>query len=180
MKRLLTPLVALIALSFAGAAFAADGIKLASVDLRKIALESKTGAEASKELSKIADELEKSLKMKEAALDKLKDTLEGKGKKLTAKEKTAKEKEFKKKLDAYRETAKDAQRDLQAKEDEFGNKVMNEIDRIIKEFAPKNGYSIVIRKSDIIYTDGKFETTDITADILKILDAPSQEAAPKK
>ncbi len=179
MKRLLTPLVALVALSVAGAAFAADGIKLASVDFRKIAQESKAGAEATKELSKVADKLEKGMKEKEAGLEKLKDALEGKGKKLTAKEKTAKEKELRKKLEAYREMAKDAQHELQTKEDEFGNKLMEKLDRIIKEFAPKNGYALVIRKGDVIYTDGKNEITDITADILKLLDGPPQEAAPK-
>ena len=180
MNRLLTLLVALVALSVAGAAFAADGIKLASVDFRKIAQESKAGVEATKEISKLAGTLEKSLKEKEAELDKMKDTLEGKGKKLTAKERAAKEKEFKKKLDTYREAAKDAQKELQTKEDEYGTKLMGEVDRLIKEFAPKNGYSMVIRKGDAIYTDGKLETTDITADIIKILDAPPQTEPPKK
>jgi outer membrane protein len=180
MKRLLPPLVALVALSVAGAVFAADGIKLASVDLRKIAQESKAGAEAAKELSKVADKLEKGMKQKEAELDKIKDALEGKGKKLTAKEKTAKEKELRKKLEAYREMAKDAQHELQTKEDEYGNKLMEKLDKIIKEFAPKNGFALVIRKGDLIYTDGKNEMTDITADILKLLNGPPQEEAPKK
>lgn len=179
MKRLLFAL-ALVALPLTATAFAADGTKLAELDFRKIAQESKTGTEITKELSAYAESLEKGLKAKEAELDKMKETLEGKGKKLTVKERAAKEKEFRKKIDAFRDATVDAKKNIQAKEDEYGLKLMGDIDRILKEYAPKNGYNLILRKGDVIYTDGKNEVTDITADILKILDAPPQAGTPKK
>ena len=52
MKRLVTAITALAIMTLAGAAFAADGSKIASVDLRKIALESKAGAAATADLKK--------------------------------------------------------------------------------------------------------------------------------
>lgn len=180
MKHVLTTLLALVALSVAGAAFAADGTKLAAVDLRKIAQESKGGAEAAKVLSAMAGKLEKGLKSREAELNKIKSALEGKGKNLSAKERAAKEKEFQKKFEAYREAAQSAQKELQAREDELGGKIMAEIEKVIKEYAPKNGYALIIRKGDVIYSDGKYEVTDVTGDILKILDGGPQEVAPKE
>jgi outer membrane protein len=180
MKRLFRALAALAVLSLAGTAFSADGIKLASVDFRKIALESRAGAEANKALANLTEKLGKNLKTKEAELDKIRAALEGKGKKLTDKERSAKSKEFEKKLESYRETAQNAQKELQAKGDEFGNKITEDVEKIIKEYAQKNGYALIIRKGDLLYSDGKNQVTDITDDILKLFDNALQEAAPKK
>jgi outer membrane protein len=185
MKRLLITLIALVVSSLAGAAYAADGMKIANVDYNKIAKDSKAGAEAKKTLTKLADAMGKKLKAKEAELDSIKATLEGKGKQLTAKERSAKEKEFKNKLDALRQTAQDAQKDLQAKEEEYLNKLLLDIEKAVKEYAPKNGYALVIRKGDLIYSDGRSQIVDVTDDVLKILDgappaAATKEAAPKE
>jgi outer membrane protein len=177
MKRLLITACALFILTTAGAALASDGIKIASVDLRKVALECRDGVEASKILSKMAETLESTLKAKQTELEKIKDALDGKGKKLTAKERSAKEQELQKKIGQYRELGQNGQKELQAKEQELGSKIMDRIEKIVKEFAPKNGYSLVIRKSDIVYID---EKNDVTAQILKLVDAPPEEAPAKK
>lgn len=180
MKRLLIPILTLLVISLAGAALAADEARIASVDLRRIALESKAGAEATKTMEKIAGKLQGKLKAREAELNKLKDALEGKGKPLSAKEMTAKEKEIRKKLDQYREAAENAQKELQAKEEEISTRIMAGIEKAIKEYAPKNGIALVIRKGDIIYSDGKYQVTEVTDEILKILDSAPPEGAPKE
>jgi outer membrane protein len=177
MKLLLITTCALLILAAAGTAVAADSIKIASIDLRKIALESREGVEASKTMAKMNETVENTLKAKQAELKKFKDALEGKGKKLTAKERTAKEQEFQKKIDQYRELGQNAQKELQAKEQELESKIMDRIEKIVKEFAPKNGYSLVVRKSDVVYID---EKSDVTAQILKLVDAQPEEAPAKK
>lgn len=178
MKQIFTVLAALSVLSLAGISSAADGVKLASVDLGKIAQESKAGSEAKKELEKLKDKLGQNLKKKEAELDKLRSSLEGKGKKLTDSERSAKAKEFEKKIEAYRETAQNAQKELQAKGDEYGNKIMDALEKLIKDYAEKNGYALVIRKSDLLYNDEKNKVSDITGDIMKLFDAPPAPSAP--
>ena len=180
MKRLFTSLAACAVLSLAGTAFAAEGIKLASVDLGMIAQESRAGSEAKKDLEKLKETLGKNLKKKEAELDKIKSALEGQGKQLTDKERSAKVKEFEKKIEAYRETAQKAQKELQTKGDEYGNKIMEAVEKLVKEYALKNNYALVIRKGDLLYNDEKNQVTDITADILKLYDTPPQDAASKQ
>lgn len=180
MKHLFTSLAALAVLGIASAAFAAEGTKLASVDLRKIGQESKAGVEANKALEKLTENLGKNLKKKEAELDKLRATLEGKGKNLTDKERSAKAKEFEKKIGVYRETAQNAQKELQEKGEEIGKKIMADVEKIVKEYAKKNSYSLVLRKGDLIYDDGKNPVTDITEEILKIFDTPPPVESPKK
>ena len=164
-----TLILACTIVALAGTVFAADAQKLASLDPREIAQESKTGMAATESLKKTAEKLEKSLKAKEAELQKIKDVLDGKGAKLTAKERTAKEKEIQNKLDQYRKAAEAAQRELLTKEEEFSRQLMEKVEAALKEYAPKNGYVAVIRKGDMIYSDPKLEVTDITEDILKIM-----------
>jgi outer membrane protein len=180
MKQLFTSLVALAVLAIAGAAFAAEGTKLATVDLRKIGQDSKAGAEANKALENLTEKLGKNLKKKEAELDKLRSALEGKGKKLSESERSAKVKEFEKKIGAYREAAGNAQKELQDKGEEFAKKLMADMEKVVREYAQKNSYALVIRKADVLYNDGKTPVTDITEEILKIFDTPPPEAAPKK
>lgn len=177
MKRLMITACAFFILTTAGTALAADGIKIASVDVRKVALESRDGLEAKKTLSEMADAVENTLKTKQAELEKIKDVLDGKGKKLTAKERSAKEKDLQKKIGQYRELGQNAQKELQVKEQELGSKIMERIEKIVKEFALKNGYSLVVRKSDVVYID---EKSDVTAQILKLVDTPPEEAPAKK
>ncbi len=180
MKSRVICFVILFALSLAGTAFAADGIKLASIDLTKIAQESRAGGEARKTLEAMTEKLGKGLKKKEAELDKLKAALEGQGKQLSAKERVAKGKEFQKKIEAYRQAAQSAQKELQAKEQEYLGKLITDVEKTVKEYAPKNGYALVIRKGDVIYDDGKTQITDVTDDILKVLDKAPAETAPKQ
>jgi Skp family chaperone for outer membrane proteins len=180
MKRLFTALTAYAILSFTGSAFPAEGIKFASVDVGMIAQESKAGAEAKKDLEKLKETLGKTLKKKEAELDKIRSALEGQGKQLTDKERSAKAKEFQKKIEAYRETAQKAQKELLDKGDEYSNKIMGAVELLVKEYALKNNYALVIKKGDLLFNDEKNQVTDITADILKLYDNTPQDAASKK
>ena len=50
----------------------------------------------------------------------------------------------------------------------------------IKDYAVKNGYTMFIRKGDLIYTDGKNDIKDLTDDILKLYDDSQQEEGTKK
>jgi Skp family chaperone for outer membrane proteins len=119
----------------------------------------------------MAKKVETDLKRKQAELEKIKEAHEGKGKPLTPQERTAKEKEIRKKLEKYRDTAEKAQKDLQAREEELGVKIIEKINNTVKEYAPKNGYALVVRKGELIYSDAKNDVTDITGEILKLVDS---------
>jgi len=177
MKHLRIFLAALAVLSLAGSAFAADGIKIASIDMRKIALESKNGANMSTELKKLKDKLETDLKAKDTELKKLLKSLDAKGKSLSAKELESKKKEAQKKYEKLQEMAKNADKELQTKEEEFSSKILAQLEKIVREYAVKNGYSLFIRKGELVYTDGKNEIKDVTDDIMKIYDSEQQKPA---
>ena len=179
MKRLFTFLAASAVLSFAGTAFPAEGTKLASIDVNYVAQESKAGAEAAKELEKLKETLGENLKKKESELNKIKSSLEGQGAQLSEKKRSAKTKEFQKKIEAYREAAQSAQKELLNKGDEYSSKIKGAIEKLVKEYSLKNNYSMVIVKGGFLYNDDKTPVTDITADILKLYDKSQQDAASK-
>jgi outer membrane protein len=176
MKQLRSFLAVLAVLSLAGSAFAAEGVKIASVDMRKIALESKNGTKMTAELKKTKENLEGKLKAKDAELRKYLESLQAKANTLSAKEKEAKQKEAQKKYQKLQEMARNADKELQAKEEEFSGKIKAGVDKIVKDYAVKNGYSLFIRKGDLVYTDGKYEVKDVTDDIMKLYDSAEQQA----
>ena len=180
MKQVLTTIAALALFSLAHTAFAADGVKIASVDLRKIALESKAGSQATEDLTKKKDQLEKNLNTKQAEFKKFIEAMEAKAGKMSDKEKAAKKKEAQKKYEALQKAAEKAQAELRTKEDEYTAKIQAGIEKIVKDYAVKNGIALFIRKGDLIYSDGKNEVKDATDEILKLYDGSQQEEGAKK
>jgi outer membrane protein len=56
---------------------------------------------------------------------------------------------------------KDAQDDLQAKNDEFTNKIVDEIVRVVQDYGKKNGFTFIFVKNDsMVYMDERVDSTD--------------------
>ena len=58
MKRIITTLILALSLTIASAAFGADGVKLGSVDIQKVLLNSDSGKEAKEQLALKANKYE--------------------------------------------------------------------------------------------------------------------------
>lgn len=153
------------------AAFAADEMKLGSVDFSKVAQLSASGKKASAAMSALTEKYQEEINSREKALAKLKDTLEGKGKKLTPAQLAAKEKEFKKKVKDYQEFTLKAQEEVRTKEDDYTRQMMTDMEKTIKEYGQANGYTAIVKKTDVVYVDAKTTIKDLSDDILKLLDA---------
>jgi outer membrane protein len=169
MKRIITALIIALTLPLASAALGADGVKLGSVDVQKILLNSAAGKEAKEQLAVRANKYEGEKNSREEELKKLKSELEKQSVLLSESTRSAKEKDYQQKLKEYQRFLKDAQDDLQGKNDELTNKIVETIVKIIQEYGRKNGYTIVFVKNDgMIYVD---EKADLTDEILKTFNA---------
>ncbi len=169
MKRIITALIIALSLPLASAALGADGVKLGSVDVQKILLNSAAGKEAKEQLAVRANKYEGEKNSREEELKKLKSELEKQSVLLSESTRSAKEKDYQQKLKEYQRFLKDAQDDLQGKNDELTNKIVESIVKIIQEYGRKNGYTIVFVKNDgMIYVD---EKADLTDEILKTFNA---------
>ena len=164
-----------LTLSLAITAFAADEVKLGSVDFRKVAQQSEAGKKATSGLKEMADKFQSSLNAKGKELDKLKSDLEEKGKKLTEAKRSAKEKELQKKFQEYRQFGENAEREMLKKEEEFTKQIGEELEKIVKEYGRKNGYAAIARKDALIYNDAKYEVKELTDEILKLFDGAGKK-----
>ncbi|HEX2768364.1 MAG TPA: OmpH family outer membrane protein [Geobacteraceae bacterium] len=169
MKRIITTLILVFSLTIASAAFGADGVKLGSVDIQKILLNSDSGKEAKEQLALKANKYEGEKNSREEQLKKLKAELEKQNVLLAESARSNKEKDYQQKLKEYQRFLKDAQDDLQAKNDDLTNRIIGEIVKIIQNYGRKNGYTIIFVKNEgMIYQDDKVDLTD---EVLKTFNA---------
>jgi outer membrane protein len=167
--------VSICILSLSSAAIAADEIKLGSVDMPKVVQESEAGKKAMAELKETADKLQSSMKSKEKELEKLKTALLDKGKTLTEAKRTAKEKEFQKKFEAYQQAGKNAQQEFAKKETDLSKPIKEDLEKLVKDYGLKNGYTVISHKEGIVYNNSKYEVKDLTDEIIKIFNGAAKK-----
>ena len=169
MKRIIITLILALSIPLASAAFGADGIKLGSVDIQKVLLLSDAGKEAKEQLAGKANKYEGEKIAREEELKKLKAELERQNVVLAEDARKAKEQNFMQKRKELDRFLKDAQEDMQAKNDELTNRIVDEVVKIIQEYSRKNGYTIVFVKNEgMIYVD---EKADLTNEVLNTFNA---------
>ena len=106
---------------------------------------------------------------REEELKKLKTELEKQTIVLADDARKAKEQNFMQKRKELDRFLKDAQEDMQAKNDELTNRIVDGIVKIIQEYGRKNGYTIVFVKNEgMIYVD---EKADLTEEVIKTFNA---------
>lgn len=175
MNRIITALIITftLTLALASVSFGEDAVKLGSVDVQKILLNSDAGKAAKEQLAVRANKYEGEKNSREEELKKLKAELEKQNVLLSEASRTAKEKDYQQKLKEYQRFLKDAQDDLQGKNDELTNKIVESIVKIIHDYGRKNGYTIIFVKNEgMIYLDDRADLTDL---ILKEFNASKKK-----
>jgi len=165
MKRIVTIFACSLSLAFATAAFGADGVKIGSVDIQKVLILSEAGKEAKEQLAGKGNKYEAEKNTREEELRKLKGELEKQSVVLADDARKAKEQLFMQKRKELDRFLKDAQEDLQAKNDELTNRLVEEIVKLIQDYGKKNGYSFIFVKNEsMVFVD---ENVDLSEGILK-------------
>jgi outer membrane protein len=169
MKRIIITLILALSIPLASAALGADGAKLGSVDIQKVLILSDAGKEAKEQLAGKANKYEGEKTAREEELKKMKAELERQNVVLADDARKAKEQNFMQKRKELDRFLKDAQEEMQAKNDELTNRIVDEVVKIIQEYGRKNGYTIVFVKNEgMIYVD---EKADLTDEVLKAFNA---------
>ena len=165
MKRIVTACILSLSIALATAAFGADGVKIGSVDVQKVLVLSEAGKDAKEQLAGRGNKYETEKNSREEELRKLKGELEKQNILLAEETRKAKEQLFMQKRKELDRFLKDAQEDLQAKNDELTSRLVEEIIKIIQDYGKKNGYSyIFVKNESMVFVD---EKADLTDEILK-------------
>jgi outer membrane protein len=169
MKQLVKVCILALSLALASSVFAADEVKLGSVDVQKILILSNAGKEAKGQLDKKAGKIEQEKNSREAELNKLKTELEKQSVLLSDTERSAKEKAYEQRLQEYQQFVDKAKESFLADNAELTKRIAGDIIKVVQDYGRKKGYLFIFVKNDsMLYLDGKVDLTD---EILKALNA---------
>jgi outer membrane protein len=137
-------------------------LNIACVDLKRVIVESDQGKQVQKVLTDEAERLKKTLDSKQDELQKLKDALEKQGATITPEARAEKEKQYQTKLKDYQRLYGDYQSELQQKDGEYTQKILKEIEDVIKSLGEKEKYVVILEKSQsgILFLTPAVDITD--------------------
>jgi outer membrane protein len=179
MNRWILIIAGLLFLSYAGIATAAEKIvpeKIGFIDVREIMMNSDTGKKANEELKKIYERNRLLIQGSEAELQKMKDEIEKQRSILTEAALKDKEAAHQKKFRDYQTLVKEANDDLQAKDQEFSKSIIPEIQKLVNSIGEKEKYTVIF---DLSATPLPFynKASDLTK---RVIDEFNKTYKPKK
>jgi len=153
-------LVLTLMMSFSSTCFSKD-LKIGYVDIFKVFNDYEKTKEYDEKLEAKKNAAEAKLEKKKGAIEKLQGKLDliKKGERVKEEEKLNKE------LKEYRDLEREAFTDIRKERDEKMKDIVEDIDVIIKDYAKKNGFDLIVNSNVVLYGA---KAMDITDEILKI------------
>jgi len=145
--------------------------KVGYVDMTRVATDSVPGKAAAADIKSRAGKIRSQIEAKQKQLEKQRAELETRMQTLTPKQRATKAKEFQKKIQDFQNFVKNAQKDLQTREGVLLEKLYKSIERAAGDYGKANGFTAVTAKKDLLYIEDNVEVTDITDEIVKIVNA---------
>jgi outer membrane protein len=124
--------------------YASAAEKTGFIDMRRIMLNSDAGKKATAELSKLYEKDKGQIQTKEAELKKLKDDLDKQRAVLTESAMKEKEAAYQKKFRDYQLLVKDANEEMQARDQELSKKMVPEIIKVLTAIGDKEKYTMIV------------------------------------
>jgi outer membrane protein len=149
----------------------ATPIKIGYVDIARFGAETEVGKTAREKIRKKSESLEKQMNTKQKQLEKQKAALQLKLSTLPPHEQEAKAKEFDKKVDEYRKFVQNAEKEMKGLEVELNRQVYQDIEQAAITVGKANNFAAITVKRDLLYVGSNVEGEDVTAEILKLLNA---------
>ena len=162
MKRIKKGILLLIFLFTNSAVVYSQNLKIGYVDIFKIFNQNKKTQDYDRMLENERNEKEKLLEEKKEEIKKMQEKLSLLSKKEQEKQRT----QITKKADEYRKMERQFFLDLKKERDEKMREIVEDINRVVKEYGKKNGYKFIFNKGAILYGE---EGADLTMTILKIV-----------
>lgn len=161
MKKFLVFLIAIgVMTSFALTSFSKD-LKIGYVDIFKVFNEYGKTKEYDKTLEVRKQKVEKQLKEKKNTLDKMQKKLSI----LKESEKAKEQEKIAKVVEEYRDLERTAFIDIKKARDTKMKEIIEDINKIIDDYAKKHKFNLVVNENAVLYGD---KAMDVTSDILKI------------
>jgi len=144
--------------------------RLGHVDIARIAAESETGKSEQAKINELKKKLQGQIEAKRKQLEKQKTSIEAKLKTFTNEQREAKGKEFQKKIEEFQKFGMNAEKQLQARQEEFSEKLFKAIEQASVELGKARGLALVVIKRELLYLGSDVDAQDVTDDVIKKID----------
>jgi outer membrane protein len=144
--------------------------RLGHADLARIAAESETGKAGQTQMLALKKKLQGQIEAKRKQLEKQKDAIQAKLKTLTPPQREARAKEFQKKVEEFQKFGMNAEKELQARQEEFSDKLFKAIEQASADIGKAKGLALVVIKRELLYLGSGVEAQDVTDEVIKKID----------
>jgi len=153
----------------------AAGTRIGYVDVQRVIVRSVAGVAAREQLEKDKVTMQKDVDNRKIEVDKLREEMEKKGLVLSAESRREKEETLQRKVRDLRRLAEDLEKELQKKEQQATQRILQELTGIIEKMGKERGFLLIVerRSGGVIYGDPEGDVTD---EVIKLYD---QEKAKK-
>ena len=145
-------------------------LRLGHVDIARVAAESETGKAEQTQIGELKKKLQGQIEAKRKQLEKQKGAIEAKIATLTAQQREAKGKEFQKKVAEFQRFGMNAEKQLQARQEELSGKLFKAIEQASADLAKAKGLALVVIKRELLYLGSGVDAQDVTDDVIKKID----------
>jgi len=136
--------------------------KFGYVSIQKAATESVAGKAATGKLNEQFNQARENLAAEEGEIKKLEETLNKQGMMLTDKVRREKLKEYLRRKRNFERSVKDAEAELQIKEEELKDEILEDLIPIVQKYGKENGFTFIFEKerSSILFAPDDLDITD--------------------
>jgi outer membrane protein len=162
-----------LGLGFSSQAKAADALRIATVDIQQVIMESKAGKQAKAKVEAEKELKQKEITAREEEVTKMQRDVEKQTSILSEAARKEKQEAVDKRVRDLRRIYDDSSRDLQKKEAELIRDLLKDITTIIRDYGKGKGYTLILEKGQatILYATDQI---DLTKEIIALLDSKTK------
>ncbi len=176
MKKNICLMVSVTLLLFVWTTTVVAADKIGFMNLQEIIQNSVVGKKSAEEFKKYYEKKQESIKAMENEVKKIKDELDKQGSVMTASARSDKETSYQRKLRDYQLLVEDSNKELQKRDQEYSQKMIPEILKVVRAIGEREKYTLIIDMSTtpMPYHDKSAEVTK------KIIDEYNRASSAKK
>jgi outer membrane protein len=154
---------------FTSLTFAVEPLKIAYVDMQKALNYCEAGKEAKRQMTLEVEKMQKVFAGKQKELEKIKEDLEKRGAVLSENVRREKDRDYQAKLRDLQRLQKDYEDDLRRKDREFTERILKNMEVIIKQMGEEGKYTVILEKNQptILFISNSL---DLTEEVIKRID----------
>ena len=142
-------------------------IRIGYADITRIAEQSDAGKVAKSHFEAKADKHKAQIETKQKMLEKQKTTLEAKLPTYSPEQRTAKIKEYEKKVDELRKMLQKADKEMKPMQEELLKDIYGKIEAAARSYGEANGFTVILMKSELLYLGKNTDVQDVTEALLQ-------------